>query len=92
MTKNELIWILIRFSGIFFIFQALMILPSLAGLIGWLVHLGPDLQATLGTEISTKSTYAQLTGAGFKFIFYFLIGLYLLKKGKWVHNLIRIPT
>ena len=92
MTKDELIWILIRFCGIFFIFQALIIIPNLVGLISWLIYLGPNLQETIGTEISTKSTYAELSGSGFKFVFYFLIGIYFLKKGKWVHSLVRIPS
>jgi len=92
MNKNEMIWIVIRFIGLFFIFNALLLLPIVLSYLGWLLHLGPDFNATVGTSISSKVTEANLIGVSLKLLLNGLLGFYLLKRGRWVFNLIKIPS
>jgi len=92
MTKNELVWVFIRFSGLFFLYKALVIFPGLIGAFSFIKYVWPDIESTIGNEAMYKHGLSQLSQFSFTFLFYLGFSIYLLIRGKLIFKLVKIPS
>ena len=90
MTKDDLIWVVIRGAGFVLLIMAILSLPAVVNAITWHYYagdIGPGSSengrmffATMRTQLISSVVYAIVYGA---------LGAYLLRGGAWIHRLLR---
>jgi len=86
MTKSDLIWVVIRSSGFVLILRALVAAKDVAGTLYFLYFGGPT-----GSEFAkmwAETMPQQFANATITGVFSLVVGLYLLRGGTWIHQLI----
>ncbi|MES9854543.1 MAG: hypothetical protein ABW170_22230 [Candidatus Thiodiazotropha sp. L084R] len=93
MNKNEAIWIVLRFIGLYLVIKALMLLPELASSLWFVFSVGSELVIeTPGAEFAVKATLKVINDSLIAVVLYGIGGFYFLRRGKAVFNLIRVPS
>ena len=87
MTKSDLIWVVIRSSGFLLILRALVAAKDVASALFLLTYgggpSGSDFARMWAETMNHQFADATITG-----VFSLLVGLYLLRGGRWIHRLI----
>lgn len=92
MNKSELIWIIIRFTGLFLALKALIILPNLISNLQYIYFLGPDISNEIpGFQLSLEITVKEVTKEIMYLLLYGIGAFYLIFRGAVVFKLVRIP-
>ena len=93
MTKDDLIWVLIRGAGFVLLIRAALVIPELLGTVTWSYYFGdPGSNATEGGRMTIASIRSQLIASSVYLVFYAALGVYLLRRGAWLHRLLRHVT
>jgi len=89
MTKADLIWVLIRGAGVLSLVRAALVIPELLGALTWAYYFGDaGSDATEGGRMALASWRTQLITSSVYAVFYGALGLYLLRRGAWLHRLL----
>jgi hypothetical protein len=89
MTKADLIWVLIRGAGVVLLVRAALVIPELLGALTWAYYFGDaGSTATEGGRMALASWRTQLITSSVYSVFYAALGLYLLRRGAWLHRLL----
>ena len=86
MTKDDLVWVLIRGVGFLLLLQALISLKDIASAMT-MVYYGPPETTDFGQALVQSARNNVVTGA-VSTVFYAVVGLYLLRKGNWLFRLL----
>ena len=90
MTKDDLIWVVIRGAGLVLLIRAFLYLPQLIGLAAWAIYLGDMSVATTdGERISIGTSRNDIIFTFASLLCYGALGVYLLRRGAWIHRLMR---
>jgi hypothetical protein len=90
MTKDDLIWVVIRGAGLVLVIRAILYLPEFIGLLAWAIYLGDmSVSTTDGERISIGTSRHQVIYTFAYFLCYGALGVYLLRRGAWIHRLMR---
>lgn len=93
MSKSDLTWIIIRFTGLYLAIKALVILPEIISSFWFLYSIGPDIGNELpGVEFSLKATLKEATKGLMYLLLYGFGAFYLIFHGSAVFKLVRIPN
>ena len=87
MTKEELVWVLIRGTGFLLLLKAVLYVPEIisAGVALW--YLG-DPMGSEGARMAIEGQRNQLVSATLYLLIHGAIGLYFLRGAAWVHRLL----
>lgn len=89
MTKEDLIWVVIRGTGFLLVLRALLWIPEIVVTTGWLIYLGDaGSGVSEGMRMSSEIALRQLGSSALACIVYLALGVYLLRKGHWVLRLL----
>ncbi|RLW63337.1 MAG: hypothetical protein B6D73_15295 [gamma proteobacterium symbiont of Stewartia floridana] len=93
MSKSDLTWIIIRFTGLFLAIKALVTLPEVISSFWFLYTVGPDIENELpGVQFSLKVTLKEATKGIMHLLLYGFGAFYLIFRGSAVFKLVRIPN
>lgn len=87
MTKSDLIWVVIRSSGILLILRALFAAKDVASAL-LLLKYGGGPPGSDFARMWTETMSQQFADATITGVFSLVVGLYLLRGGGWIHRLI----
>lgn len=89
MTKDQLMWVVIRSTGFVLVLRSLLFVPKIVGTVIWLVYLG-DVSVGRVEELKLTAEMAryQLTNDVVTCVTCLVFGIYLLRKGEWMFRLI----
>lgn len=89
MTKDDLIWILIRAMGFLLALRASLYIPEIISNGAWLLYFG-DVSGSESenAKMSVDLARGQLTNAALKCTIYAALGFYFLRKGAWIYRLL----
>ncbi|OFW09460.1 MAG: hypothetical protein A3G20_07015 [Acidobacteria bacterium RIFCSPLOWO2_12_FULL_59_11] len=89
MTKEDLIWVVIRATGFLLLVRAVLYIPEIASAGVWLSYLpDPSGTATEGLRMSVGVERQHLISSILYVLIYGVLGLYLLRKGDWIYRLL----
>ena len=88
MTKDDLVWVLIRGVGFLLLLQAVISVKDIIGALT-VVHYGPAGTTDLGQALLESARNNVMTAA-VSTVFYSVIGLYLLRRGNWLFRLLEL--
>ena len=87
MTKDDLIWVVVRGTGFILLVHAVLYVPQIISAIAWISYLGE--WGAMGSEGHRVSVgMPQLVSAVAFFVFEGMLGVYFLRSAAWVHGLI----
>ena len=90
MTKNDLIWVVIRGAGFILVIRAILVIPDLASALTWSFVMGPpSSDATESGRMMLASVRNGFVRSLIEIIIYGFLGAYLLRWGAWIHRLLR---
>ena len=87
MTKDDLIWVVIRGAGFVLSLRAALYIPQIVGTVAWLVYLG-DFSFANSEGHRMSVAMPQLLSEIVLCVFDGGLGFYLLRSAAWVHRLI----
>lgn len=97
MSKRDWIWVAIRIFGLYLLIHAVTALPSIisqALLVRFsLTFPASDMKDPLSGIYDRlgRTAISSLAGAIAQFVLYTVIGLYLVRGGKWLHRIVCPP-
>ena|SRR6266853_2366699 len=87
MTKDDLIWVVVRGTGFILLVRAVLYVPQIISAIAWIAYLGE--WGTISSESHRVSVgMPQLVTSVAFFVFEGVLGFYFLRSAAWVHRLI----
>jgi hypothetical protein len=93
MTKNDLIWVVIRGAGFILVVRAILVLPDIASAFTWNFFMGPpSSDATETGRMLLASARNSLVNSLMQILVYGSLGIYLLRWGAWIHRILRHVT
>ncbi|MDF3009928.1 MAG: hypothetical protein K0S03_724 [Burkholderiales bacterium] len=89
MSKEDLTWVVIRATGFLLTVRAVLYLPEMLSAAAWLWHLGdPSGSGSEGFKMSVDIQRQELISSAIYVVVYAAFGIYLLRKGAWIHRLL----
>jgi len=90
MTKDDLIWVVIRGAGFVLLIRAILLLPEVLNAVTWHYYVGDlGLDTSENGRMVVATMRTQLVSAVVHAIVYGALGAYLLRGGAWIHRLLR---
>jgi hypothetical protein len=90
MTKDDLIWVVIRGAGFVLLVRAVLYIPEFVAIASWIVYFGDIGESmTEGARLSHGIPRQQIVYTTAYLICYGALGVYLLRGGAWIHRLLR---
>src|SRR5258708_39276836 len=87
MTKDDLIWVVVRSTGFILLLHAVLYVPQIISAIAWIAYLGE--WGTISSEGHRVSVgLPQLVSSVAFFVFEGVLGLYFLRSAALVHRFI----
>ncbi len=87
MTKDDLIWVVVRSTGFILLVRAVLYVPEIISAVAWIAYLGE--WGTISSEGHRVSVaMPQLVSTVAFFVFDGVLGFYFLRSAAWVHRLI----
>ena len=91
MTKDDLIWVVIRGAGFVLLIRAVLVIPEILGSIAWIYYVG-DGSASEGERLTLGSARSAAVSSVAYLAVYTTVGIYLLREGAWLHRLLSHVT
>ena len=89
ITKDDVIWVLIRGTGLLLVLRALLYVPELIGLVAYVIYLGDiSINPTENEKFSFGIPRQQFISSLAHMLFYGALGFYFLRRGAWMFRLL----
>ncbi len=90
MTKDDLIWVVIRGAGFVLLIRAILSLSEVLNAITWHYYAGDiGSGSSENGRVFFATVQTQLVSSVVHAVVYSALGAYLLRGGRWIHRLLR---